>query len=49
MPIPENIPGQVGRGSEQSDPVEDVSAHRRGDCARWPLKVPANPNYSMVL
>jgi len=29
-PIPGNIPGQVGRGSEQPDPVEDVPAHCRG-------------------
>jgi len=29
-PIPGNIPGQVGRGSEQHDPVEDVPAHCRG-------------------
>jgi len=28
--IPGNIPGQVGRGSEQSDLVEDVPAHCRG-------------------
>jgi len=29
-PIPGNIPGQVGRGSEQPDPGEDVPAHCRG-------------------
>jgi len=29
-PIPENIPGQVGRGSEKPDLVEDVPAHGRG-------------------
>ena len=29
-PIPGNIPGQVGRGSEQPDLVEDVPAHGRG-------------------
>jgi len=28
-PIPGNIPGQVGRGSEQLDPVEDAPAHCR--------------------
>ena len=28
-PIPGNIPGQVGRGSEQPDLVEDVPAHCR--------------------
>jgi len=26
-PIPGNIQGQVGQGSEQPDPVEDVPAH----------------------
>jgi len=29
-PIPGNIQGQVGRGSEQSDWAEDVPAHFRG-------------------
>ena len=29
-PIPANIQGQVGRGSEQPDLVEDAPAHRRG-------------------
>jgi len=29
-PIPGNIQGQVGRGSEQPGLVEDVSAHCRG-------------------
>jgi len=29
-PIPGNIPGQVGRGSEQPDLAEDVPAHGRG-------------------
>ena len=29
-PIPGNIQGQVGRGSEQPDRVEDVPAHGRG-------------------
>ena len=29
-PIPGNIPGQVGRGSEQPDLVEDVPARGRG-------------------
>jgi len=29
-PIPGNIPGQVGRGSEQPDLVEGVPAHCRG-------------------
>jgi len=30
-PIPGNIQGQVGRGSEQPDRVEDVPAHCRGE------------------
>jgi len=29
-PIAGNIPGQVGRGSEQPGPAEDVPAHGRG-------------------
>ena len=29
-PIPGNIPGQAGRGSEQPGLVEDVPAHGRG-------------------
>ena len=29
-PIPGNIQGQVGLGSEQPDPVEDVPARCRG-------------------
>ena len=29
-PIPGNIQGQVGRGFEQPDRVEDVPAHCRG-------------------
>jgi len=29
-PIPGNIPGQAGWGSEQPAPVEDVPAHCRG-------------------
>ena len=29
-PIPGNIQGWVGRGSEQPGPVEDVPAHCRG-------------------
>jgi len=28
--IPGNIQGQVGRGSEEPNPVEDVPAHGRG-------------------
>ena len=33
-PIPGNIQGQVGQGSEQPDLVEDVPAHCRGDWTR---------------
>ena len=29
-PIPGNIPGQIGRGSEHPDLVEDVPGHCRG-------------------
>ena len=29
-PVPGNIQGQVGPGSEQPSPVEDVPAHCRG-------------------
>ena len=29
-PIPGNVQGQVGRGSEHPDLVEDVPAHGRG-------------------
>jgi len=29
-PIPGNLQGQVGRGSEQPDPLEDVPAYCRG-------------------
>jgi len=29
-PIPGNVQGQVGRGSEKPDLVEDVPAHCRG-------------------
>jgi len=30
VPIPRNIPGQVGQGSEQSDLVEDAPSDSRG-------------------
>jgi len=33
-PIPGNIQGQVGRGSEQPGLVEDIPAHCRGGWAR---------------
>ena len=42
-PIPGNIPGQVGLGSEYPDPGEDVPAHCRG--LDWmALKGPFQPN-----
>jgi len=47
-PIPGNIQGQVGWGSEKPDRVEDVPAHCRRGWTRWPLKVPSNLNYSMI-
>ncbi|KAK4822058.1 hypothetical protein QYF61_008867, partial [Mycteria americana] len=37
-PIPGNIQGQVGWGSEQPDLVEDVPAYCREGWTRWPLK-----------
>jgi len=49
MPIPGNIQGQVGQVSEQPGLVEGVPAHCTGVGTRWPLKVPSNPNYSMIL
>ena len=39
-PIPGNIPGQVERGSEQPDPVEDVPAHGRGAGVDPPVLIP---------
>jgi len=47
-PIPGNIQGQVGQGSEQPDLVVDVPTQCRGVGLRWPLKVPSNPNYSVI-
>jgi len=47
-PIPGNIPGQAGRGSEQPDPVEDVPARCRG-WAGWPRRGPSHPNHAMIL
>ena len=46
-PIPRNIPGQIGWGSEQPGLVEDVPAHCRVVGPRWPLKVTSNPKHSM--
>jgi len=48
-PIPGNIQGQVGQGSEQPDPAEDVPAHCRGFRLDGLQKVSFNPNYSMIL
>jgi len=39
---------KVGWGSEQPDLVKDVPAHCRGGWTGQPLKVPSNPNYSMI-
>ena len=46
-PVSGNIQGQVGWGYGQPDGVEDVPADCGGGWARWPLKVPSKPNYSM--
>ena len=43
-PIPGNIPGQVGQGSEQPEPAEDVPAYGRG-LEQMALKCPSNPNH----
>jgi len=48
-PLPENIQGQVGQGSEHPVWVEDVPAHCRGVWGRWPLKVPFSPTHSVIL
>ena len=47
-PIPGNVQGQAGRGSEQPGPVEDGPAHGRGGMG-WPLKASSHPNCSVVL
>ena len=44
-PIPGNIQGQVGRGSEQPQLVEDIVAHCGGIDL---LKVPSNPRHSIL-
>jgi len=49
MLIPGNIQRQVGWVSEQPDVAEDVRAHGRGVEVDGLLKVPSNPNYSMIL
>jgi len=48
-PIPGDIQGQVGWGSEQSDLVVDVPPHCRGGWITWPLKVPSKTNYPVSL
>lgn len=45
-PVPGNIQGQVGQGSEQPGLVGGVPEHHR---TRWHLKVPSNPSHSMIL
>ena len=42
-PIPGNIQGEVGRGSEQPDLVEDVPAHSRGVGLADLLRCPFQP------
>jgi len=48
-PIPAKIQGQDGQVSEQPDLVEDDPAHCRGVGTQRPLKIPSNPNYSVIL
>jgi len=48
-PVPETVQGQVGQGFEQPCLVKDVPARGRGVGARWSLKVPSNPNHSVIL
>jgi len=47
-PVPGNVQGQVGRGSEQPDGVK-MSRLTAGGWAGWHLKVPSNTIHSMVL
>jgi len=46
--LPRTIQGQVGQGFQQPGLVEDVPVHCRGGWTRRPLKVPSNPNHSMI-
>lgn len=52
-PIPRNIQGQIGPGPKQPGIVEDFPAYggHRWPLGRnkWSLKVPSNPNDSMML
>ena len=47
-PIPGDVLGQLGRGSEQPGLVEDVPAHCRGVGPDGPLKVPSHPNHPVI-
>jgi len=46
-PIPGNIRGQVGRGSEQPGSGWRCPCSLQGGWTIWPLKVPSNPKHSM--
>ena len=48
-PIPGDIEGQAGWGSEQPDVAADVPIHCQGIWTRQPLRVPSNSNNSMIL
>jgi len=48
MPLPGSIPGQAGWGCEQPGLEGGVPAYSRG-LEPDILKVPSNPNYSMIL
>ena len=47
-PVPGNVPGQAGRGSEQPDRVGDVPAHCRDRLGWMGSKGPSNPKHSVI-
>jgi len=47
-PIPGTVQGQVGRGSDQPDPMEDVPAHGMGVGLDDLPRSPSNPNHLMI-
>ena len=47
-PIPGDIKGQLGPGSEQPDLAADVLGSLQGGWFRTPLKVPSNSNDSVI-
>jgi len=47
-PISGDTQGLVGWGSERPGLVEDVPARCRGGQTGWPLKVPSNPEHSVI-